>query len=134
MPSPRRKGTGSGTPLATTTGLPSTTGSHATSVVTRPVLNAAEYTLDLVSDLLVRAGLDPPITTLLPQDHVSRMSARIPPNGDATLRTVSVSLRKSAGTLLERVFVTIKLLGHAIRSILTYPYVELHQASSRPEF
>ena len=55
-------------------------------------------------------------------------------NKNATLRTVSMSLglylRKSAGTLLERVSVTIKLLEHATRSILTYPYVELHQASS----
>jgi len=76
MPSPRRKGTGSGLPPATTTGLPSTTGSPATSVVTRPVFNAAEYTHDLVSDLLVRAGLDPPITLLNPQDHASRMSVK----------------------------------------------------------
>ena len=51
-------------------------------------------------------------------------------NSTATLRTVSVSLRKSAGTLLERVFVSIRLLGHATRSILTYLYVELRQASS----
>ena len=41
-------------------------------------------------------------------------------NSTATLRTVSMSLRKSAGTLLERVSVTIKLLEHATRSILTY--------------
>jgi hypothetical protein len=71
MPSPRRKGTGSGPPPATTTGLPSTTGTPTTSAVTRPVFNAAEYTLDLVSDLLVRAGLDPPITLLIPHDHAS---------------------------------------------------------------
>ena len=77
MPSPRRKGTGSGPPPATTTGPPSTgpPSTPTTSAVSPPEFTA-EYNLELVSDLLIRAGLEPPITTQLPQEHNSRMSVK----------------------------------------------------------
>ena len=75
MPSPRRKGTGSGPPPPTT-GSPSITrGSPSTSAVTPPEFTT-EYNLELVSDLLVRAGLEAPITTSLVQDDPSRMSVK----------------------------------------------------------
>ena len=78
MPSPRRKGTGSGPPPPTTTsGSPSITrGSPSTSAVTPPEFNTAEYNLELVSGLLIRSGLEEPIKTLLPQNDVSRMSVK----------------------------------------------------------
>ena len=76
MPSPRRKGTGSG-PLPPPTGSPSIArGSPGISAVTPPEFTTAEYNLELVSDLLIRAGLEPPITTTIPQDDASRMSVK----------------------------------------------------------
>ena len=76
MPSPRRKGTGSGPPPPTT-GSPSIArGSPSISAVTPPEFTTAEYNLELVSDLLIRAGLEPPITTIIPQDDASRMSVK----------------------------------------------------------
>ena len=77
MPSPRRKVSGGGPPPAATTGSPSIRmGSPTTSAVSRPEFTAAEYNLEMVSDLLIRAGLEPPITSLIPQDAVSRMSVK----------------------------------------------------------
>ena len=75
MPSPRRKGTGSGPPPPTTTGPPPR-GSPSTSAVTPPEFTTVEYNLELVSGLLIRSGLEEPITTQLPQDDASRMSVK----------------------------------------------------------
>ena len=76
MPSPRRKGTGSGPPPPTTTSGSPSRGSPSTSAVTPPEFNTAEYNLELVSGLLIRSGLEEPITTQLPQNDVSRMSVK----------------------------------------------------------